>query len=61
MTPTDLVEEAYKKKKIGMRQYKAMLRHAGHHSSEHIRRMLQSMQHTTFREAHKLAMKEVGS
>ena len=61
MEATDLVEEAYKKKKIGMRQYKAMLRHAGHHSSEHIGKMLTLMGHTTFREAHKLAMKEVGS
>ena len=61
MGPTDLVEDAYKKKKIGMRQYKAMLRHAGHHSSEHIQRMLTLMGHTTFREAHKLAMKDVGS
>ena len=58
---TDLVEEAYKKGKICMRQYKAMLRHAGHHSSEHIQRMLTLMGHATFREAHKLAMKDIGS
>ena len=57
----EVVEEAYKNKKITMRQYKALLRHAAHHTPQHISKMIQLMGHTTFREAHKAAMKEVGS
>ncbi len=54
----DLVEAAYKK--MGYRQYSAISKHAGKHSEEHIAQMLSLMEHT-LREAHKLAMKEVGA
>ena len=60
MEAAALVEEAFKAKKIGLRQYRAMMRHAGHHSPEHIQRMLDLMTHKTFREAHRQATQEVG-
>ena len=57
----DIVEEAYKKKKIGYRQYTALSKHAAKHTEEHIARMLSLMEHKTLREAHKEAMKQVGA
>ena len=56
----DIVEEAYKKKKIGYRQYTALSKHAAKHSEEQAK-MLSLMQHKTLREAHKEAMKQVGA
>ena len=55
-----LLEEAHKQKKIGMRQYGALKKHAMQHSPEHIAAMLKLMEHMTFREAHKAAMQSVG-
>ncbi len=56
----DMVNAAYTAKKIGPRQYRAMMRHAGNHSPEHIQRMITLMSHETFREAHRIVMHEVG-
>ena len=56
----DVVEAAYKAKKIGPRQYHALSRHAAKHTPEHIAKMLSLMTHKTLREAHKEAMKTVG-
>ncbi len=56
----DLVEQAYKQKKIGMRPYGAMKKHAHHHTPEHIKAMIRHMEHKTFKEAHKAALKEAG-
>ena len=55
-----LLEEAHKQKKIGMRQYGALKRHAMSHSPEHITAMIKHMEHMNFRDAHKAAMQEVG-
>ena len=55
-----LLEEAHKLKKIGMRQYGALKKHAMHHSPEHIAAMLKLMEHMNFRDAHKAAMSSVG-
>ena len=55
-----LLEEAHKLKKIGMRQYGALKKHAMAHSPEHIAEMLKLMEHMNFKEAHKAAMQEVG-
>ena len=55
-----LLEEAHKQKKIGMRQYGALKKHAMHHSPEHIAEMLKLMEHMNFRDAHKAAMSSVG-
>ena len=61
MDAPQLVEEAFKAKKIGPRQHRALLKHAAHHTPEHILKMLELMEHKTFREAHRIAMKVVGS
>ena len=55
-----LLEEAHKQKKIGMRQYGALRKHAMTQSPEHIAEMLKLMEHMTFREAHRAAMQSVG-
>ena len=55
-----LLEEAHKQKKIGMRQYGALKKHAMAHSPEHIAAMIKHMEHMNFKEAHKAAMQEVG-
>ena len=55
-----LLEEAHKQKKIGMRQYGALKKHAMHQTPVHIAAMLKLMEHMNFREAHKAAMQEVG-
>ena len=55
-----LLEEAHKQKKIGMRQYGALKKHAMYQSPEHIAAMLKLMEHMTFREAHKAALSSVG-
>ena len=55
-----LLEEAFKLKKIGMRQYGALKKHAMQHSPEHIAAMLKLMEHMNFRDAHKAAMSSVG-
>ena len=55
-----LVEEAYQQKKIGLRQYKAMKKHAPHHTPAHIAVMIRHLEHKTFKEAHKQALKEAG-
>ena len=55
-----LLEEAHKQKKIGMRQYGALKKHAMSHSPDHIAAMIKHMEHLNFRDAHKAAMKEVG-
>ncbi len=60
MDAAALVEEAFKARKIGPRQHRAMMKHAGNHSPDHIQRMLDLMTHKTFREAHRMATKEVG-
>ncbi len=57
----DIVEAAYKNKKIGYRQYTALSKHAVKHTEEHIGKMLALMEHKTLREAHKEAMKQVGA
>ncbi len=57
---SDIVEAAYKAKKIGPRQYRALSKHAGRYSPEHIEKMLSLMTHMTLREAHKEATKTVG-
>ena len=57
----EIIEEAYKKKQIGYRQYTALSKHAGKHSEEHIKKMLSLMSHKTLREAHKEAMRQVGA
>ena len=54
------LDEAYKQKKIGMRQYGALKRHAQTQSPEHITAMVKLMEHMNFRDAHKAAMQEVG-
>ena len=54
------LEEAHKQKKIGMRQYGALKKHAMHQSPEHIAAMLKLMEHMTFREAHRAAVQSVG-
>ena len=56
----DVVEAAYKEKKIGPRQYRALGRHATKHTPEHMEKMLSLMTHKTLREAHKEALKTVG-
>ncbi len=56
----DVVEAAYKEKKIGPRQYRALSKHAAKHTSEHMEKMLSLMTHKTLREAHKEALKTVG-
>ena len=55
-----LLEEAPQQKKIGMRQYGALKRHAMSHSPDHIAAMIKHMEHLNFRDAHKAAMQEVG-
>ena len=60
MKTDDILEEALQQKRIGKRQYGALKKHAMHHSPEHIAAMIRSMEHLTFREAHKVAMQEVG-
>ncbi len=55
-----LLEEARKLKKIGVRQYGALKKHAMTQSPEHIAAMLKLMEHMTFREAHKAATQQVG-
>ena len=55
-----LLEEAHKQKKIGMRQYGALKRHAASHSPDHIAAMIKHMEHLNFRDAHKAAMQEMG-
>ena len=55
-----VLEEAFKLKKIGMRQYGALKKHAMSHSPEHIASMIKHMEHLNFRDAHKAAMQEVG-
>ena len=55
-----LLEEAHKQKKIGMRQYGALKKHAMSHSPEHIASMIKHMQHLNFKDAHKAAMQEAG-
>ena len=55
-----LLEEAHKQKKIGMRQYGALKKHARHHSPEHIAAMIKHMEHMNFKDAHKAAMQEAG-
>ena len=55
-----LLEEAHKQKKIGMRQYGALKRHAVSHSPDHIAAMIKHMEHLNFRDAHKAAMQEAG-
>ena len=55
-----LLEEAHKQKKIGMRQYGALKRHAVSHTPDHIAAMIKHMQHLNFRDAHKAATQEVG-
>ena len=57
----DIIETAYKNKKIEYRQYTALSKHAAKHSEEHIAKMLSLMEHKTLREAHKEAMKQVGA
>ncbi len=57
---TDLIEKAFKEGRIGRRQMGALTKHAEKHSEEHIRHMLTTMQHTTFRSAHKQALEVVG-
>ena len=54
------LEDAYKQKKIGMRQYGALKKHAMSHSPDHITAMVKHMEHMNFRDAHKAAMQEVG-
>ena len=54
------LDEAHKQKKIGMRQYGALKRHAMSHSPDHIAAMIKHMEHLNFRDAHKAAMQEVG-
>ena len=58
--PHALLEEAHKQKKIGMRQYGALKKHAMHHSPEHITAMIKHMEHMNFRDAHKAALSSVG-
>ena len=55
-----LLEEAYKLKEIGMRQYGALKKHAMHHSPEHITEMVKLMEHMNFKDAHKAALSTVG-
>ena len=55
-----LLEEAHKLKKIGIRQYGALKKHAMHHSPDHIAAMLELMEHMNFRDAHKAALSTVG-
>ena len=52
----DLVEQAFRTKKIGPRQHRAMMKHATHHTPEHIAFMLDLMEHKTMREAHQAAV-----
>ena len=47
-----LLEEAHKQKKIGMRQYGALKKHAMAPSPEHITAMIEHMAHRNFRAAH---------
>ena len=49
----DLVEAAFRQKKLGPRQYKAMVKHAAKQTPEHIASMLTLMEHKTMRAAHK--------
>ena len=58
--PHALLEEAHQQKKIDMRQYGALNRHAVTHSPEHITAMIKHMQHMNFRDAHKAALSSVG-
>ncbi len=55
-----IVEDAYKQKRIGIRQYEAMRKHALRHTPEHITKMLELMIHMNFRDAHREAVKTVG-
>ena len=55
-----VLEEAHKLKKIGIRQYGALKKHAMTQSPEHITAMIKHMQHMNFRDAHKAAMQEAG-
>ena len=55
-----LLDEAHKQKKIGVRQYGALEKHATHQSPEHIAAMLKLMEHMNFRDAHKAALSTVG-
>ena len=55
----ELIEKAYKEKRIGKRQKGALIRHAEKHSDEQIQHMLIAMKHTTFRAAHKQAIEAV--
>ena len=55
-----LLDEARQQKKIGMRQYGALKKHAMLHSPDHIAEMLKLMEHMNFRDAHKAAMQSVG-
>ena len=56
----ELIEQAFREGKIGRRQKGALLRHADHHSEEHMKHMLMLMVHTTFKNAHKQTMTTVG-
>ena len=56
MDAVGLVEQAYTAKKIGPRQYKALSKHAAHHTPEHIALMLDLMEHKTMRQAHQAAL-----
>ena len=61
MSETDqLIEKAFEERRIGKRQKGALLRHAAHHSEEHVKHMLLLMAHTTFKNAHKQALTTVG-
>ncbi len=55
-----IVEDAFRQKRIGQRQYEAMRKHALRHTPEHIAKMLELMVHMTFRDAHREAVKAVG-
>ena len=55
-----LIEKAFSEGRIGNRQKGALLKHAAHHSEEHMKHMLMLMGHTTFKNAHKQAMATVG-
>ena len=55
----DIVDQAFRAKKIGPRQHRALSKHAAKHTPEHIRAMLKFMEHKTLREAHR-AVQQTG-